>query len=91
MKNPYRNGQGCGKNFRKFQDLCNSGDGGGRQAKWATGSGSMASAFGTTSQENGIVPALLEEMGVGTAPVQLALQRELKNLPKIAGDEYRFS
>ena len=39
-----------------------------------------------TSQENGIVPALLEEMGVGTAPVQLALQRELKNLPKIAGD-----
>ncbi|MEC8012970.1 MAG: ATP-dependent chaperone ClpB [Verrucomicrobiota bacterium] len=39
-----------------------------------------------TSQENGIVPALLEEMGVGTAPVQLALQRELKNLPKITGD-----
>ncbi len=39
-----------------------------------------------TSQENGIVPALLEEMGVGTAPVQLALQRELTNLPKIAGD-----
>ena len=25
-------------------------------------------------------------MGIGTAPVQLALQRELKNLPKIAGD-----
>ena len=25
-------------------------------------------------------------MGVGTSPVQLALQRELKNLPKIAGD-----
>jgi ATP-dependent Clp protease ATP-binding subunit ClpB len=38
------------------------------------------------AQENGIVPALLEEMGVGTAPVQLGLQRELKNLPKIAGD-----
>ena len=38
------------------------------------------------AQENGIVPALMEEMGVGTAPVQLALQRELKNLPKIAGD-----
>ena len=37
-------------------------------------------------QENGIVPALMEEMGIGTAPVQLALQRELKNLPKIAGD-----
>ena len=39
-----------------------------------------------TAQEDGIVPALLEEMGVGTSPVQLALQRELKNLPKIAGD-----
>ena len=26
------------------------------------------------NQENGIVPALMEEMGVGTAPVQLALQ-----------------
>ena len=38
------------------------------------------------SQENGIVPALLEDMGVGTAPVQLGLQRELKNLPKIAGN-----
>ena len=38
------------------------------------------------AQENGIVPALLEEMGIGTAPLQLALQRELKNLPKIAGD-----
>ena len=38
------------------------------------------------AQENGIVPALLEEMGIGTAPIQLALQRELKNLPKIAGD-----
>ncbi|MDA8824212.1 ATP-dependent chaperone ClpB [Opitutales bacterium] len=38
------------------------------------------------SQENGIVPSLLEDMGVGTAPVQLGLQRELKNLPKIAGN-----
>jgi ATP-dependent Clp protease ATP-binding subunit ClpB len=38
------------------------------------------------AQEDGIVPALLEEVGVGTAPVQLALQRELKNLPKITGD-----
>jgi len=38
------------------------------------------------SQENGIVPALLEDMGFGTAPVQLGLQRELKNLPKIAGN-----
>ena len=38
------------------------------------------------AQENGIVPALLEEMGIGSAPVQLSLQREMKNLPKIAGD-----
>ena len=38
------------------------------------------------NQENGIVPALLDEMGVGTAPIQLALQRELKNLPRIAGN-----
>jgi ATP-dependent Clp protease ATP-binding subunit ClpB len=35
------------------------------------------------AQENGIVPALLEEMGVGTAPVQLGLQRELKNYPRL--------
>ena len=39
-----------------------------------------------TAQEDGIVPALLEEMGVGTSPVQLALHRELQNLPKIVGD-----
>ena len=38
------------------------------------------------SQENGIVPAIMEEMGIGSAPIQLALQRELKNLPKIAGN-----
>ena len=38
------------------------------------------------AQEHGIVPALLEETGVGTAPVQLGLQRELNNLAKIAGD-----
>lgn len=38
------------------------------------------------SQENGIVPAIMEEMGIGTAPIQLGLQRELKNLPKIAGN-----
>ena len=42
--------------------------------------------FALLAQENGIVPALLEEMGIGSAPVQLSLQRELKNLPKIAGD-----
>ena len=38
------------------------------------------------NQDNGIVPALMDEMGVGTAPVQLALQREFKNLPKISGN-----
>ena len=38
------------------------------------------------SQENGIVPAIMEEMGIGVAPIQLSLQRELKNLPKIAGN-----
>ncbi|HAD20785.1 MAG: ATP-dependent chaperone ClpB [Opitutae bacterium] len=38
------------------------------------------------AQENGIVPAIMEEMGIGAAPIQLALQRELKNLPKIAGN-----
>ena len=38
------------------------------------------------NQENGIVPALMDEMGVGTAPVQLALQREMQKLPKIAGN-----
>ena len=38
------------------------------------------------NQENGIVPALMDEMGVGKAPIQLALQREFKNLPKISGN-----
>lgn len=38
------------------------------------------------NQENGIVPSLMDEIGIGTTPVQLALQRELKNLPKIAGN-----
>ena len=38
------------------------------------------------NQENGIVPTLMDEMGVGSTPVQLALQRELNNLPKIAGN-----
>jgi ATP-dependent Clp protease ATP-binding subunit ClpB len=38
------------------------------------------------NQENGIVPSLLDEMEVGVAPIQLALQRELKNLPRIAGN-----
>jgi len=38
------------------------------------------------NQENGIVPALMDEMEVGTAPIQLALQREFINLPKISGN-----
>ena len=38
------------------------------------------------NQENGIVPTLLEEMALSVAPVQLALQRELQALPKIAGN-----
>ncbi len=37
-------------------------------------------------QEHGIAPALLEEIGIGAAPVQLALERELGGLPKIAGN-----
>lgn len=38
------------------------------------------------NQENGIVPSLLDEIEVGVAPIQLALQRELKNLPRITGN-----
>ena len=37
-------------------------------------------------QEHGIVPSLLEEMGIGASAVQLAVERDLGNLPKIAGD-----
>ena len=37
------------------------------------------------NQENGIVPALMDETGVGTAPIRLALQRELQNLPRFQG------
>ena len=37
-------------------------------------------------QEHGIVPSLLEEMGIGVAAVQLSLERELGRLPKIAGN-----
>ncbi|SVB54259.1 uncharacterized protein METZ01_LOCUS207113, partial [marine metagenome] len=37
-------------------------------------------------QEHGIVPSLLEEMGIGAAAVQLSLERELGGLPKIAGN-----
>lgn len=37
-------------------------------------------------QEEGIAPILLDEMGVGSSAVQLAMQRELDDLPKISGD-----
>ena len=37
------------------------------------------------NQENGIVPALMDEMGVGTAPIQLAYSVSLKP-PKISGN-----
>ena len=37
-------------------------------------------------QEHGIVPSLLEEIGIGASPVQLSLERELGKLPKIAGN-----
>ncbi|MFP6854376.1 MAG: Clp protease N-terminal domain-containing protein, partial [Opitutales bacterium] len=37
-------------------------------------------------QEEGIAPTLLDEMGVGVAPLQLSLQRELEKLPKISGN-----
>ena len=36
-------------------------------------------------QEDGIAATLLDEMGVGASPVQLALNRELEKLPKISG------
>ncbi|MFP6887251.1 MAG: ATP-dependent chaperone ClpB [Opitutales bacterium] len=37
-------------------------------------------------QEHGIVPSLLEDMGIVASAVQLAVERELGGLPKIAGD-----
>jgi len=36
-------------------------------------------------QENGIVPGLLEKMGLQTSAVQLAVDRELERLPKVTG------
>ncbi|MBG30809.1 MAG: ATP-dependent chaperone ClpB [Opitutae bacterium] len=43
-------------------------------------------------QEEGIVPTLFDEMGIGSSAVQLGLRRELDNLPKISGnvDTARF-
>ena len=37
-------------------------------------------------QEEGIVPTLFDEMGIGSSAVQLGLRRELDNLPKISGN-----
>src|SRR5215212_2591900 len=37
------------------------------------------------SQENGIVPGLLEKMNIGAGAVQLAVERELERLPKVSG------
>ena len=37
-------------------------------------------------QEDGISPALFDEMGMGVSSVQLGLQRELEKLPKISGN-----
>ena len=37
------------------------------------------------NQEQGIVPALLEKMGIGSAPLALAVQKEIDKLPKVSG------
>jgi ATP-dependent Clp protease ATP-binding subunit ClpB len=37
------------------------------------------------TQENGIVPGLLEKMNIGASAVQLAVERELERLPKVSG------
>jgi ATP-dependent Clp protease ATP-binding subunit ClpB len=37
------------------------------------------------SQENGVVPGLLEKMGLTASAVQLAAERELERLPKVTG------
>ncbi len=37
------------------------------------------------AQENGIVPALIEQMGLTTSAVQLAVGRELDRLPRVSG------
>ncbi|MDR1282162.1 MAG: ATP-dependent chaperone ClpB [Opitutaceae bacterium] len=37
------------------------------------------------SQENGIVPAIVEKLGLTTSALQLALQRELDRLPRVSG------
>src|ERR1700722_15141236 len=37
------------------------------------------------SQENGIVPGLVEKLGLTSSPLQLAVDRELERLPKGTG------
>ncbi|MEM7671924.1 MAG: AAA family ATPase, partial [Verrucomicrobiota bacterium] len=38
------------------------------------------------NQDQGIVPALLDKMGIGDAAVAIALQKEIDKLPKVSGD-----
>ena len=37
------------------------------------------------SQENGIVPGLVDRMGLSSSALQLAVERELERLPKVTG------
>jgi ATP-dependent Clp protease ATP-binding subunit ClpB len=37
------------------------------------------------AQENGVVPGLLDKLGIGPGAVQLAVERELERLPKVTG------
>jgi ATP-dependent Clp protease ATP-binding subunit ClpB len=37
------------------------------------------------TQENGLVPALLEKLGLTMGPLQLAAERELERLPRVSG------
>ncbi|MGB0371870.1 MAG: ATP-dependent chaperone ClpB [Opitutales bacterium] len=39
------------------------------------------------NQEQGVVPALLDKMGIGDAAVSLALQKEIEKLPKVSGGD----
>src|SRR5579871_1403215 len=37
------------------------------------------------SQENGIIPGLIDKMGLQSSALQLAVERELERLPKVTG------
>ena len=37
------------------------------------------------AQENGVVPGLLDKLGIGPGAVQLAVERELERIPKVTG------